>query len=429
MLIYSPHITPRLVYITHWIFGEIYRVPFRLTNHFSAFEQESGSRLNYSNQPLQNVPQILPCGLLHELEIKKQQVIFTERNGVKYPFAVGNDLLGFDIFAAAFYFLSRYEEYLPHQQDKFGRFPATASLQYEMGCLYEPVVDNWLAMLKTKLLLPEPKTARVYQPLFTYDIDTAYTYTGRSFRITTANLVKDLLTAKFGAIQLRLKVLTGKAPDPYNTYNEIIAQNEQYGLQPVFFLLMGNRNQYNRNLPHDHPQQQQLVKQLNNVSITGLHPSYYTSNDAVLLQEEKNRLETITGQRVTKSRQHYLRLSLPQTYQQLSAAGIIEDYSMGFAETPGFRAGTCMPFYFFDLNKNETSILRVFPVTFMEGSFAEDMCMSPEMAYPIMLQLLASVKKVNGLFCCIWHNHTLSNIGMWKGWKEVHQRILEAACK
>jgi hypothetical protein len=122
-------------------------------------------------------------------------------------------------------------------------------------------------------------------------------------------------------------------------------------------------------------------------------------------------------------------LAFPQTYRQLIATGITEDYSMGFAETPGFRAGTCTPFYFFDLLKNETSILRVFPVTFMEGSFAEDMQLPPETAYPIMLQLLNAVKEVNGIYCCIWHNHTLSDTGRWKGWKEVHQRIMHEAVK
>jgi hypothetical protein len=428
MLIYSPHITPRLVYITHWIFGEVYRVPFRLTGDWGIFEKETGARLNYSNQPLPGVLQILPHGLLSELEIKKQPVGFIQKEGTRYPFTVGDDLLGFDIFAAAFYFLSRYEEYLPHQQDEFGRFPAKASLQYEMGCLYQPVVDNWLAMLKEKILLPEPATARSYQPLFTYDIDTAFAYTGRSFGVTAGHLMKDLFTGRFKAFFLRLKVLSGKTADPSDTYDEIIAQNKRYELQPIFFLLMGERNKYNRNLPYNHPQQKQLVQQLSKTAVTGLHPSYHTDTDAALLQEEKKRLETITGQRVTKSRQHYLRLAFPQTYQQLVATGITEDYSMGFAETPGFRAGTCTPFYFFDLLKNETSILRVFPVTFMEGSFAEDMRMAPETAYPIMLQLLNAVKEVNGMLCCIWHNHTLGDTGRWKGWKEVHHRILQAAC-
>ena len=35
-----------------------------------------------------------------------------------------NSALPFDVFAAGFYLLSRYEEYLPHIKDRFHRFPA-----------------------------------------------------------------------------------------------------------------------------------------------------------------------------------------------------------------------------------------------------------------------------------------------------------------
>lgn len=426
MLIYSPHITPRLVYITNWIFTGVYQVAYRLTDSRGVFEQETGPKLNYSDTLYHNVPFIQPSGLLDEATVAPKDIQFLEKNGREYPFAT-DGILGFDVFAAAFYMITRYEEYLPFTPNQYGQFKAADSLQYKKFSLEEPVVDSWLAGLKEKLGIPDTNATQRFPPLFTYDVDTAYAFLGRSSLVTTGHLLKDMFKGNSGVAQQRKKVLSGKEKDPFDTYEEIISATVSRGLTPLFFFLLGDKNQYNRNLEHDSPLQTQLLKTVSEKADTGLHPSYYTMNDAALLQEEKQRMERVTGQRVVRSRQHYLRLQFPATYRQLAATGIQEEYSMGFAETPGFRAGTCYPFYFFDLEENRTTTLKIFPVTFMEGSFAEDMGITPEAALPLMLQLLETVKKYNGFFCCIWHNHTVSDYGMWKGWKSVHDHLLEAA--
>lgn len=427
MLIYSPNITPRLVYITNWIFTGVYQAAYRLTNSRLIFEQETGPRLNYSEEFFTGVPFILPSGLLEETTVTRKNIALSTGNGGKYPFATGNDLMGFDVFAAAFYLITRYEEYLPFEADEYGRFKAVNSLQQQLGGINKPVVDIWLNKLKEKLGITGNITPQRFAPLFTYDVDTAYAFKGRELSVTLAHYTKDILSGKFRAFHERRKVLKEQQPDPYDTYNETILAVKKAGFQPLFFFLLGNRNKYNRNLAHDSALQTALLKKISKEAETGIHPSYYTMNDAALLQEEKQRMENCTGQRVVKSRQHYLRIQFPATYRQLATAGIQEEYSMGFAETPGFRAGTCFPFYFFDLEKNVTTPLKIYPVTFMEGSFAEDLQMTPEAALPVMLQLLETVKKLNGFFCCIWHNHTLSNHGIWKGWKAVHDEVLKAA--
>ena len=52
--------------------------------------------------------------------------------------------LPFDIFAASFFLVTRYEEYLDFKPDKYGRFPAPAShLHSEMDFLEIPVIDLW----------------------------------------------------------------------------------------------------------------------------------------------------------------------------------------------------------------------------------------------------------------------------------------------
>lgn len=423
MLIYTPHITPRIVYVCHWMFSSVLQTQYRLTADIGLFEQATGPRLSYSEKKTEGVPQILPCGLLTETGIQVQTIKLFEQGGKKYPFAVGSDLLGFDVLSAVFYFITRYEEYLPHEKDQYARFKAVNSIHRQLGDITSPLVDEWLWLLKEQLQLPG--TPQKFRALFTYDVDTAYACLGRPLWLTAAHIVKDFFTGRFSAIGKRIKVLRGKIPDPYDTYLEIFEQAETNRLTTLFFFLLGNKNKYNRNLHHRSPVQQQLIKKIQQQTHTGIHPSYNTPNNAGLLHEEIKRMEAITGERVTRSRQHYLRFQLPHTFRELAAAGIQEEYSMGYAETPGFRAGTCFPFYFFDVERNETTTLKVFPVACMEGSFAEDMNMAPETAYPIMTALLNTVKKYNGFFCCIWHNHTLSNEGLWKGWKEIHRRMAE----
>ena len=58
------------------------------------------------------------------------------------------DALGFDVFAAIFYLLSRYEEYLQKPTDKFGNYDFKNSILYKLNCLHIPVVEQWINMLE-----------------------------------------------------------------------------------------------------------------------------------------------------------------------------------------------------------------------------------------------------------------------------------------
>jgi hypothetical protein len=62
-------------------------------------------------------------------------------------------------------------------------------------------------------------------------------------------------------------------------------------------------------------------------------------------------------------------------------AGITEEYSMAFPEAPGFRAGTCKPFYFYDLKNEKVTDLKIFPVTCMDATFVYYLKQSPEKSF------------------------------------------------
>jgi hypothetical protein len=137
------------------------------------------------------------------------------------------------------------------------------------------------------------------------------------------------------------------------------------------------------------------------------------------LEREKSRIDTILGNEVKFSRQHFLKLSLPVTYQNLIKKGFTDDFSMGFADEIGFRAGTARPFKFFDLSKNSATDYTIHPFAYMDGTIHEYKNWSIEESKVEIEKIYREVEKFGGDFICIWHNETIGNFSKWKGWTEV----------
>jgi hypothetical protein len=122
-------------------------------------------------------------------------------------------------------------------------------------------------------------------------------------------------------------------------------------------------------------------------------------------------------------------LSFPKTYRNLLSVGIKEDYTMAFADVPGFRGGTCTSFFWYDLEKEFITDLLVHPITVMDQTLKKYLELSPEKAIHLLDELLLNVEKVNGDFISIWHNESISDFGTWKGWKGVYLKLLEKAAQ
>jgi peptidoglycan/xylan/chitin deacetylase (PgdA/CDA1 family) len=147
--------------------------------------------------------------------------------------------------------------------------------------------------------------------------------------------------------------------------------------------------------------------------------------NAALLKKEKERLESITNTPIRKSRQHYLRFNLPETYQQLIDLEITEDYSMGYASQLGFRASTCSPFYFYDLDFEIQTPLKVFPFALMDTTLNDYLKNTPKQSLGKIRDLKNEVKAVNGTFITLFHNESLSDYLRWKGWKRLYESMVK----
>jgi hypothetical protein len=204
----------------------------------------------------------------------------------------------------------------------------------------------------------------------------------------------------------------------YDYLQELLSQSQ---LPSVFFFLLADKSSFDRNLCHENVVVKNLVKKIESFTQTGIHPSFFASEQPGKIVIEKERLENIAISKITKSRQHFLKFNLPDTFNALCSAGIVEDYSMGFPGMPGFRAGTCTPFYFYDLESEIATSLKMMPVTCMDATFVYYLRKSPEKSLVDMLRLMKEVERVKGIFIPIFHNDI---IGEYISWKKVHGQLM-----
>ena len=97
---------------------------------------------------------------------------------------------------------------------------------------------------------------------------------------------------------------------------------------------------------------------------------------------------------------------------------------MCYADHSGFRAGTCHPYHFFDVESNQVSSLIIQPVQGMDRTYLQQMKYTPEETIQNIETLIHHCKKYQGQFHVIWHNSSFDYQAEWKGWEEVFDEII-----
>ncbi len=429
MLVYAPSISPRFRYIADFIGRELCMGPFEITMDRELFLSSPHPGINYSDERIGvNELWIKPHTLLFETGIQPQHTEIFDGGGHKAFFKTTGDLL-FDIFAASFYLLSRYEEYLPHQKDMYGRYAYENSLAYKENFLDKPLINIWLEALKITILQKWPGLPFRHQRfrfLPTYDIDEAYSYKYKNILRTMGGVVKDLLKGNKEAVQLRRTVRSNQAPDPFDAYDWMDDLHREHKLEPRYFFLVAERTgQYDKNILPGEPAMQTLIKRHAGKYSIGIHPSWRSGDDTSLIKKEITTLEKIAGTAIHSSRQHFIRFTLPVTFRYLTEEGIKEDFSMGYGSINGFRASVASSFYWYDLEKEQATGLQLYPFCYMEANSFFEQSMKPEEAWEEVLHYYQEVKNVNGLLITIWHNTFLGTAKKFNGWRDIYQKFIE----
>lgn len=428
MIVYSHSLTPRLQYIINF-FSDYYQHSFKLTANEQAYSASEDFKINYSHQRISSGEiYINPHALLFESERRPVQVKSFQHHGYTTFFETSGDL-HFDLFAAVFFLITRYEEYLPHQKDPYGLYSYQNSTAYREDFLQQPLVNIWLEdfrnFLKGKfsgLNLPENK----FQFLPTYDIDIAWAFKNKSSKIHTGNIIRSILKGKWKAARQRIKVVKGKLQDPYDAYEWLDELHQRFHLDPIYFFLVAEeKGRYDKNIDIHNPDFQQLIKTVASRYKTGIHPSWISGDHKAQLPKEKKWLEKITHHTIHASRQHYLRFYLPSTFQQLINVGVTHEYSMGYGQTNGFRASIATPFFWYDLVNEQATSLIIHPFCFMDANSYFEQGLSAEQAFEELIEYYHTIKAVKGTMITLWHNSFLGPAGAETGWRNAYERFIE----
>jgi hypothetical protein len=421
--IFVDQISERLIYTLDFVFGER-KLEYSLTNDHLFFEKLEAPKFNYSERHIPNVLTVEPATVLFDEEI----IVYDLHSGRFFE----EDCLRFgkvsDPLASIFYILSRMEEYTTSFEDEHGRFESKYSVLSRYGWLEKAMCDRWaidfLRFLTKHDVLKERPVIDKMTIHPTFDIDNAFAYQWKEGTRRWMAMMKDVLSWNKIRMNERSQVLSGARIDPYDTYEYILSIADRGYLVNVFWLL-GDYGRYDRNISFRDVRHQRLIRKMNLKTTVGIHPSYRSNSFQFHLSNEKERLEEILRVPIVHSRQHFLRMKIGLTYRQLINIGIQNDYTMGYADHVGFRAGTARPFRWFDLSKNNITELVVHPFVYMDGTLNEYMKLSVEESKKRIDALRKEVEKYGGKFSFIWHNETIGNYAKWEGWKEVLEYTLK----
>lgn len=420
VIIYSNKITEALKYSAYVLFDEYVTI----TDELEVFEKSSAYKIWYCNEtPSLKVDSvIIPHELLHRNNIlSKGDPVFIEEKWNKNELPKNND-----IFALSFYVISRLEEYYSAEQDQHGRFKSANSILKKHG-LKTPWIDVWRKLLHQKIQSTHPHIKldnAVYSHAVSLDIDHAFLFKGKEKWRVLGSIAKS--TSKGNTEFLKAwKIYNSSKIDPYDSYTYLRKKLRETNIPAYFFILCGAyKKPYDTAIPFKSKAMQNLLVDLRTLGKVGLHPSYQSHNNFSILQQEYSNLQEVMPSALNNSRQHFLKFKLAQTYQNLIQIGIRTDFSMGYANELGFRAGTCRTFWWFDVEKNEKTKLKIHPISCMDGTLHEYQNLSTGQAIQEIKELKNTCKEYQGSFISLWHNHSISETFHWKGWRVVFEECL-----
>jgi len=233
-----------------------------------------------------------------------------------------------------------------------------------------------------------------------------------------------LFSLKFKEVYTRFMVVLNLEKDPHNTFTYLINKQKQTSSKFMFFFLIGAFSTHDKGISVNKKKFVALIKHVADYCVVGLKTSYFSIEDIDILKTEKLKIEAITNRGLKASRQSYSKLNLPESYRNLIDLEIYEDYTMGYINHIGFRAGTCTPFLFYDLDYEIQTPLKIYSFHLMDYTLLKTKSLLDKQV--VLNTVINSVKEVHGQFIPVFHNYTFSDTKKWLGFKTLFNIILES---
>ncbi len=428
LLVYTQKNTPRILYTFKQICKRILGFDIGFTSKIEKFIAHDQAKLSYGKQPLGKELYFQSVDLLFEHGFNDVEIQVSTWEETKCFFQTSNkkSALPFDIFAATFYLLSRYEEYLPHVKDEYGRFMATESVAYQNEFLHQPVIDIWAYKFKKVLQAKFPDLISVdrsfkINPIIA--VSQTFAYKRKGILRSIGGGIRDIGTFKFKQVLDRINVILGIQKDPNDTFKYLITLQRDKRKKFLVLFGLGDYSNFEKNINANRTEHKILIKYVADYIEIGLKVSFEAINNKGLLKKEKSRIENIVNRPLKNVLCAFYKINLPEAYRSFVELEIGKDYSMGYSQYKGFRAGTCTPFMFYDLDYEVQTPLKINSFCFTNQALenVEDL----KLAKKEIASFIDTIKNVNGTFTPIFSNSLFGELNDKVFWKSIFEFILD----
>lgn len=432
--VYTPQINSRIRYIFSHIFQQVLQTEFILSEKVEEFIAHKGPKLSYAKQALGSEFFIKSQGLLSAQNIERQEIVGGLWEGLPCFFKTDERAaVPFDLFAASFYLLTRYEEYAPLNEHLTGHFPYSRSVAFAQNFLHLPIIDLWILKLVEKLQRPFPElNLPEYKPKWRQllIVDELYRFRSKGFIRTLGGYLDDLTHLDLVRLLERSLCLLRLRKDPYDNAKYLIRIARKYELPTRAFYSAGTYGKYDKNISPLLKKFEIEVKHLSDYFSPGYLVSYEAVGKEALIEREKRTLSEILKREIQHGQFHRLQLRFPNAYRALIEAEVFHDHSMGYFSHYGYRAGTARPFYFYDLEHEQKTPLSIHPFA-VGGDYLRRLSRrrSHTEVTAFLLELIRPLKQVKADLSFAVHAKHFGEYERWMGWRRFYETCLEALKK
>lgn len=385
------------------------------------------------------------------------------------------------LFKSIIYFFSGACKVLPRSQihslklsDELGRIMAEKVKKFQGDFIYRPIIEIYCEILlfilkkisKKKCI---PIVQKWYHPknhnmtlCITHDIDVV---AGINIINTLRSLIKDFQIKK-GLVKLFLGFIHKISSFMFKTHisnvrdtlkliplwisSRLLSYNpvwnfdiyskidEEFDTEyPTYFfqvgLMRGAFEGLNGSIEIDYTLDNPLIKRTISLlkekgAEIGLHGSLIAYNCLDNLKIEKKKLENLIGE-IIGIRQHRQIMLCPETWINQEKVGLQYDTSLGYVDDVGFRAGTGIPFYPWDIQtKRKISILEL-PIIIVDGTLFQERFLnySEKQALEVCSEIINTTNKYSSVLTLLWHPHHDRVVQEY--WMTTYREVLRYASK
>lgn len=431
ILVYLPKKNTRVLYTLKHVFEGILNIGVTLTNNLQEFVAFSGPKFSYGPKPLGKELFFEAHSLLFELGVTEPEIEVQRWQELPVFFKVSqNSSLPFDLFAASFYLLSRYEEYQPHQVDSRGRFMPQQSLAMQHHFLDQPLVDLWAVKILEILQqqFPELEQNTPKKPSFNpiFSVVSPYKFQLKSPVLLLWDLLGYIFRLQFWELGDFWRVWFQKQTDPHGHYQELREICKGLAKPPMLFFLFTPKGANDNGVSPFNPKYRALVKENADYIPTSLLLSFESQLQPDRVADEIKLFNSAIHRSVKSVVMHRGIRQMGDTYIGLAEAELQNDYSMSYPRLMGYRASTAVPYYFYDLIHERLTFLKIHPVVATEEALKE---LKPKQAFDRLQLLFDRLPTSSAQFCIHLSNRILNPQIKESQWRRLFINFIQTHAK